>query len=340
MLDIEGIRLTEEDRSLLTSPEVGGLILFSRNYHDRDQLRLLIESVRSLRSDLLIAVDQEGGRVQRFRNGFESLPSIQKIANLARSIPSDAEDICFSLAWLMATDVLCADIDISFAPVLDLDRDQCQVISDRSFSEDPDEAIKMAAAYISGMQEAGMASTAKHFPGHGAVRGDSHLELPIDSRSFEEVSAKDMLPFKKLVNQYNAVMPGHLLYPNIDELPVGFSPFWLQQILRSELNFDGVIFSDDLTMEGAAASGSYTERAKLALNAGCDMLLVCNNPEGAREVLHFLQDSSIVKDFNKPNPRLAQMKARKQWDQNLVRQSPIYNRAKSYLKKIEENNHV
>jgi len=254
MIDLAGLRPTEKEIDFLANPEVGGLILFSRNYDNPLQLKALTTEVRAIRPDILIAADQEGGRVQRFREGFEKLPSLQKITRLAQSSPDNSEDICFSLAWLMCTEILSVGIDLSFAPVLDLDFDQCPVVSDRSFSPDPQETIKMASAYLSGMNEAGMAATAKHFPGHGAVRTDSHLELPVDSRTLDEVRGKDMLPFIDLVREYDAVMPGHLLFPNIDPQSVGFSSFWLQNVLRSELGFQGMIFSDDLSMQGAAES--------------------------------------------------------------------------------------
>lgn len=336
MLDIQGEELTEEESAILAMPEVGGLILFARNYRHPEQLHQLISQIREARVDLLIAVDQEGGRVQRFREGFERLPSLQQIADVARSRPEQSEDICFSFGWLMAAEVLAAGLDISFAPVLDLDRDSCKAISDRSFSEDPGEAILMGRAYLRGMREAGMASTAKHFPGHGSVAGDSHEELPVDFRSMDEVRSRDMLPFFELHNDYDALMPGHLKFPNIDALPVGFSAYWLKQIVRNELGFGGVIFSDDLTMEGAAASGSYSERARLALEAGCDMLLVCNNPDGAREVLHYLQDCP-PSGWADSAKRLSSMRSRKCWTREEVMSSDHYSRARRYLELIRNN---
>ena len=340
MLSIEGAELTDEDIGLISSPEVGGLVLFSRNYSNREQLMRLVSRVRALRADLIIAVDQEGGRVQRFREEFELLPSLQKIGDLARALPDQSDDICFSLAWLMASDILSIGIDISFAPVLDLDRNSCSVISDRSFSEDPEEAVRMCRAYIAGMREAGMASTAKHFPGHGSVRQDSHLELPVDDRSMPEVKSRDLIPFIELSSEYDAVMPGHLKYPDINVQPVGFSPYWLQDILRLEIGFDGVIFSDDLTMEGAAESGSYSERARLALDAGCDMLLVCNNREGVIEVLEFLENRTRNANArharlkNISSKRMKAMRARKVVSREAFLGSDIYTRAQGYLKRI------
>jgi len=339
MLDVKGLVLTNEERTMLACQEVGGVILFSRNYQHQAQLKKLIQEVREVRSDILIAVDQEGGRVQRFRDEFESLPSLQKIANLVNDKPSELESICSSLSWLMATEILSIGIDISFAPVLDLDFDQCSVISDRSFSENPDEVIAMASAYLKGMADAGMAATVKHFPGHGGVNADSHLELPIDSRVLEDLRKTDIRPFAELVDQYAAVMPGHLLFPNIDSHSVGFSSFWLKEVLRETLNFQGVIFSDDLSMHGAAAFGSYSERAKLALTAGCDMLLVCNNPDGAQEVLRLLRQQPELINTASSN-RIKKMKARRRWDKDKIVRSPVYSQAKNYLKNIEEKNYA
>jgi beta-N-acetylhexosaminidase len=332
MVDIEGTQLDHGDEQLLASPLVGGLILFSRNYHDRQQLSALIRQVRQLRPGLLIAVDQEGGRVQRLRDGFEKLPSLQVIGDLVSKMPKEGDKICFSLGWLMATDVLAAGIDCSFAPVLDLDRDSCPPIGERSFSTDPQLAIELARPYLAGMREAGMASTAKHFPGHGGVRSDSHHELPVDSRNLETVRGKDLQPFSQLVGDYDAIMPGHLLFPAIDSLPVGFSPFWLQQILRDELGFTGVIFSDDLSMAGAADSGSYSERASLALQAGCNVLLVCNNREGVLQALEFLQGWEQTHD-----PQIDSMRARKIWDRETIQRSPHYTTARHYLGLIAKN---
>ena len=336
MLDIEGTDLSGEDIELISAPEIGGLILFSRNYKDRVQLGQLIAQIRAVRADLIIAVDQEGGRVQRFRQGFESLPSLQKVGDLARKQSTDLEEICFAFGWLMASDILSAGIDISFAPVLDLDRNNCAVIADRSFSDDPEEAVQMCRAYMKGMNEAGMAATAKHFPGHGSVAGDSHQLLPVDLRTMDEVLSRDMIPFSELCHEYQAVMPGHLHFPKIDAQPVGFSGYWLQQILRQDIGFKGVIFSDDLTMEGAAASGSYSERARLALNAGCDMLLVCNSRCGAEEVLGFLRNhvDPESNDRKSSSQRLEKMRAIKQVSRESFTSSEMYKKAQHYLSLI------
>ena len=341
MLNIEGTTLTDEDTDLISSPLVGALIFFARNYQNREQLLALVSQIRKVRPDLILAVDQEGGRVQRFRDEFEPLPSLQKIGDLARSLADELEEICFSFGWLMAADILSVGIDLSFAPVMDLDRNSCPAISDRSFSEDPKEASRMCRAYIRGMNEAGMAATAKHFPGHGKVTADSHKELPVDLRSMDELRSQDLLPFLELSSEYQAIMPGHLKFPQVDAQSVGFSSYWLQNVLRREMQFNGVIFSDDLTMEGAAASGSYAERAKLALDAGCDMLLVCNNREGAKEVLSFLQqrfaqetDAHALEQRVESAKRLEAMKAQKTISRDSFLRSKTYNRAHHYLQLI------
>ena len=331
MLDVQGTSLSSEEKELLKAPQVGGLILFARNYVSRAQLSNLISEIRDSSPDILIAVDQEGGRVQRLRDEFQVLPPLQKIGNLAASMPDQAADIAHTFGWLMAADVLCTGIDFSFAPVLDLDRAHCVVIADRSFSDDPTQCIELAKPYIEGMQAAGMAATAKHFPGHGGVSGDSHLELPVDERTWEEVDTHDIRPFRALADTYDAVMPGHLLFPSIDDNPVGFSPFWLQEVLRKQLGFEGVIFSDDLSMEGAAAAGTYAERASLALEAGCDMVLVCNNPTGALSVLSWMQEQPA-----KENLRLNKMRSRVSWDLSKMHADPRFEKSKQYLKMISE----
>lgn len=335
MLDIEGTSLNADEKILLGEPEVGGLILFARNYQNRDQLALLVAEIRSCQPDILIAVDQEGGRVQRFKEGFQRLPPLQKIGELTSQQPDLLEDIASTLGWLMAAEILTTGVDFSFAPVLDLDRDHCAVIADRSFSDNPERCISLAKPYIDGMHAAGMPATAKHFPGHGSVRGDSHLELPVDTREMAEIEQHDLVPFMILAHQYDAVMPGHLLFPKIHDQPVGFSQFWLQEILRGKLGFQGVIFSDDLSMEGAASSGSYCDRAELALNAGCDMVLACNNPAGAREVLEWMKSNALSTSAHlESTTRLDKMRSRAQWDLNTMHADPRYGRALNYLDQI------
>ena len=282
MLDVEGLTLAGHEKEKINHPNTGAVILFARNYENPQQITELISNIRAARQgDILIAVDQEGGRVQRFKNGFTRLPPA--------SCYAEAPELAESAGWLMATELLSVGVDFSFAPVLDIDCGVSQIIGDRSFSTDPLLATKLAGLFRKGMNAAGMAATGKHFPGHGAVALDSHLTLPIDNRSLETLRAKDFLPFKQLINEgLEGIMPAHVLYPNIDPNPAGFSSFWIQEILRKELNFNGTVFSDDLSMAGAAFAGDFIERAKLAQQAGCDMLLVCNNPLAAEQVLEAL----------------------------------------------------
>ena len=282
MLDVEGLNLASHEHEKINHPNTGAVILFSRNYEAPEQVTELIKQIRAARNGpILIAVDQEGGRVQRFREGFNRLPP----AAAYEKTPELAE----SAGWLMATELLAVGVDFSFAPVLDVDCGVSQIIGDRSFSRDPELTSTLGSLFRKGMQAAGMAATGKHFPGHGAVALDSHLTLPVDNRDLDTLRAKDFLPFKRLIAEgLEGIMPAHVLYPAIDANPAGFSSFWIQQVLRQELKFDGTVFSDDLSMEGAAFAGGYTERARLAQQAGCDMLLVCNNPVAAEQVLESL----------------------------------------------------
>lgn len=306
MLDLEGLTLTPEEANTLQAPEVGGLILFSRNFDGPEQLRELMGRIRELRPDLLVAVDQEGGRVQRFRDGFTRLPPMSTLGRRWLDNPHRAIAQAHEIGWLMATELRQFDIDISFAPVLDLDWGQSSVIGDRAFGQTAEAVIELAGGIMAGMHEAGMAATGKHFPGHGWVKADSHLELPVDERSFAQIEEQDLRPFDALIRRgLDGVMPAHVVYRDACSAPAGFSTFWLQQILRQRLRFDGVIFSDDLSMEGARQAGGYADRCDRALAAGCDMVLVCNDPEGAREVLAHLQQQDVAASH-----RLARMRAR------------------------------
>ena len=280
MLDIAGTELTQEDIELLKSPQVGGMILFGRNIESPQQVRALTDHMRSIRPDILIAVDQEGGRVQRLKQGFTLLPAMGKFGQLYLSEPEKALDLAEQCGWLMATEVLAVGIDFSFAPVLDLN-DISDVIGDRAFAQNMQDIGTLASAFLKGMKRAGMASTGKHFPGHGSVKADSHVAAAIDSRSYDEIYKKDMQSFIQLQDQLDALMPAHVIYENVDPNPAGFSAYWIQQILRKELNFDGVLFSDDLSMQAACVAGGADARIQAALNAGCDMGLVCNNRESA-----------------------------------------------------------
>jgi len=293
MLDLEGPTLSPAEAQLLRNPDVGGVILFSRNLTSRDQLIDLVADVRKAAPQLLIAVDQEGGRVQRFRDGFTPLPAMQVLGDITAEQPDKGLALARDVGWLMASEIIACGLDISFAPVLDIDRSTSSIIGDRAFADQPQLVIEVAQAFIAGMGEAGMRATGKHFPGHGGIAADSHLEAPVDTRTFDQLKNRDMQPFIQLSEQLGGIMPAHITYPEVDSLPVGFSAFWLQQVLRRQLGFQGVIFSDDLSMKGADIAGSYVDKARLALSAGCDMILVCNNPQGAREVLEFMAQNPV-----------------------------------------------
>ncbi len=294
MLDIEGCSLTEQDRRRLRHPQTGGVILFSRNYRDPEQLAGLCRDIHELRDPrLLIAVDHEGGRVQRFRDGFQEIPAMGHLGDLYDDEPQQALQLAETFAWAMAAELLHYGVDLSFAPVLDIADPVSSVIGDRAFHRDPEAIAHLANAWVRGMRRAGMEAVGKHFPGHGSVEGDSHHVMPFDRRGFDEIETLDLVPFRRVIRTHLAgIMMAHVIYEQVDPQAAGYSSYWIETVLRGRLHFDGVVFSDDLSMAGAEAVGGYAERAQRALDAGCDILLVCNNPDGADEVLESLQGYS------------------------------------------------
>lgn len=322
MLDIEGHWLTADDRHILRHPEVGGLILFARNVDHPAQVRELCAAIRRIRPDLLLAIDQEGGRVQRIRQGFVRLPSMLEIGSR-----SDSVSLARHCGWIMATEVLSVGLDFSFAPVLDIDHQRNSVIGSRSFGGDADTVTHLAHAFIQGMHSAGMAATGKHFPGHGWVDVDSHIGMPCDDRPFEEIRRTDMQPFIRLAHELDAIMPAHIVFTQVDDQPAGFSRQWLQDVLREQLTFEGVIFSDDLSMAGAQGAGDAGQRIESALRAGCDMGLVCNDRASAELALTVLQRLRV-----QPSPRLQRMRGQG-FASTDYRQQPRWSMALTALQK-------
>ncbi|MCC7258016.1 MAG: beta-N-acetylhexosaminidase [Gammaproteobacteria bacterium] len=289
MIDVQGLRLEPEEAERLRHPAAGGVILFSRNFADREQLAALVAAIRAVRSPpLLVAVDQEGGRVQRFRTGFTALPPLRWFGHQYDQDPDQARHLAFDCGWIMARELAEVGIDLSFAPCVDLDWGVSEVIGDRAFHREPEAVAALALAYMQGMRKAGLSAVAKHFPGHGAVVADSHRELPEDRRSYTEI-AEDLEPYRRLIDHGLAgIMVAHVRYPRVDPRIASLSPRWLTQELRGRLGFAGAIFSDDLSMAGAAVAGPVPERVRQALDAGADMALVCNDPAGAAAALDAL----------------------------------------------------
>lgn len=293
IIDIAGTSLTDEDQQLLQHPALGGLILFSRNYQDLSQLQTLIRSIRAIRPELILCIDQEGGRVQRIREPLTRLPALQRCEAVWMQDAASGERLAETLGWLMASEILSLDIDLSFAPVLDLDRQISEVIGDRAFSADMDCLHALASAYISGMERAGMAATGKHFPGHGGVAPDSHAMLPVDDRGFDEIADNDLRIFQRLFSKLPALMTAHIIFQRVDEQPVAFSSYWLKTLLRQQLKYSGLVFCDDLNMAGAKDwISDPVERGQRALDAGCDLLLLCNHRPDALLLLEGLRHAS------------------------------------------------
>ena len=319
MLDLKGCTLTAGERELLQHPLTGGVILFSRNYESIVQITDLVESIHTLREPrLLVAVDHEGGRIQRFREGFTKLPACNLVGKIFDDDSKQGMLLAEKAGWLMAIELRAIGVDFSFAPVLDLHKGISRVIGDRSLHRDPEIVAALARSYMQGMRRAGMAAVGKHFPGHGSVAEDSHHAVPSDSRRFEDIQLDDMVAFERLIHAGLAgIMPAHVIYPAVDNKPAGFSSIWLNDILRKQLRFQGAIFSDDISMAGAEQIGDYIERTKSALKAGCDMVLVCNNQEAAADILEKFTFS--------PNPasqaRLIRMHGKNQITFNQMKKS-------------------
>jgi beta-N-acetylhexosaminidase len=330
MIDIEGVELSQVDRDVLRHPLVGGVILFSRNYQSIEQVSQLSKAIHALRGEpLLIAVDHEGGRVQRFRDEFTCIPCMQSLGQAYQEDTQRGLEQAQQVAWLMAMELRQVGVDFSFAPVLDLDYGCSEVIGDRAFSADQGIVAQVAEAFQQGLQMAGMASVGKHFPGHGAVAPDSHVAIPVDERPLEEIMQHDVYPFKQLIQAgMKGIMPAHVIYQQVDALPAGFSEYWLKDVLRQQLAFQGAIFSDDLTMHGASVIGDYQQRAKQALMAGGDMALVCNNRTAVEQVIDGLSGMDISLDSVK---RLIDMRPTERLVKGMLQQTEQWKRCRKTI---------
>ncbi len=299
MVDVAGLTLTAQERERLCHPGVGGVILFSRNYESPAQLRALTRAIGELRTPaLMIAVDHEGGRVQRFRRGFTVLPACRRLGALYDLEPELALQMAHAVGFVLAYELRQVGVDFSFAPVLDLDFGRSVVIGDRAFHHDPLAVAALASAQIEGLHAAGMAAVGKHFPGHGYVDADSHVAIPVDDRTLDAIRTTDLVPYPAAIGVgLDGVMPAHVIYSRVDGRPAGFSPFWIANLLRRELGFRGLIFSDDLSMEGASVAGGIVQRAEAALEAGCDMVLVCNAPASADSLLEGMPPRALREDL-------------------------------------------
>ena len=309
MLDIEGLELTSADRSLLLSQNVGGVILFSRNYESPEQIFNLINEIRLLKSpSLLIAVDHEGGRVQRFRDGFTKIPSMRYIGHLYDQSQIAAFELAFFTGWIIGAELRAVGVDLCFGPCVDLDWGSSTIIGDRSFHRDKKVVEQLSYKFTRGLKEAGMQAVAKHFPGHGFVVNDSHKQLPIDRRDFSDL-LDDIYPYEGLIRKraISAIMLSHIIYEQTDLMPASISEYWINDHLRQQLKFDGTVFCDDLSMKALSAYGNLSQRAGLALKAGCDMLIMCNDREGTQEAVKLLQNN-----HNYPSMlRLARLRGKK-----------------------------
>ncbi|CAG9296615.1 beta-N-acetylhexosaminidase [Celerinatantimonas diazotrophica] len=308
-LDLAGVEIDSVEREMLSHPLVAGVILFSRNYVERRQLIELVRQIRESRQEpLLVVVDQEGGRVQRFRHEFSALPAAGELASLARHHQLDPQFVCREIGWLMAGELRACDVDMSLAPVLDING-VSNVIGNRAFASDADDVIELAQNYIEGMRQWSMRCVGKHFPGHGSVQADSHVAQPVDERAFSVIEQSDLKPFSTLIkhNILDAVMPAHVIYSAVDDQPAGFSKEWINSILKENLGFNGLIFSDDLSMQAAHIAGTVLERAQLAIQAGCDLLLACNDRSASEQLLDgldqgYCHNKALMLKPNQPSP--------------------------------------
>jgi beta-N-acetylhexosaminidase len=332
MLDVVGTTLTRDDARRLAHPQTGGVILFARHFQDRAQLVALTDAIRAIREDLLIAVDHEGGRVQRFRtDGFTVLPAMRRLGELWDRDVLRATEAATAVGYVLAAELRACGVDLSFTPVLDLEYGHSKVIGDRAFHRDPRVVALLAKSLNHGLALAGMANCGKHFPGHGYAEADSHVALPTDDRPLDTILAADVAPYDWLGLSLAAVIPAHVIYTQVDARPAGFSRIWLQDILRGRLGFTGAVFSDDLSMEAAREGGTLTEAAEAALAAGCDMVLVCNQPEAAEQVLNELRtlpSRESQRRLKRLRPRGKALK----WDR-LMRE-PAYLRAQALLREL------
>ena len=328
MISIDGTTLSISDKDLIRNRHVGGIILFTRNFHSQPQIEELCSEIKNIKNNIIIAVDQEGGRVQRFNGEYTQLPSMQVLGDYC--ISNNDYSFAADVGWLMSLELIASGVDISFAPVLDVDRNTSSIIGNRSFSNKPQNVVDIASHFIQGMSEAGMKATGKHFPGHGGIKEDSHIAEPIDIRSHNELMDTDLKPFIELKDKLSAVMTAHITYPDIDNVCVSFSEIWLKNILQNNIGFNGVIFSDDLTMKGAGNT-SMDEKAIKALNAGCDMVLVCNDYKGANSVINRFEKEDI--DLNS---RIGMMQKTKTCNWDDLADNPRVIETKQIIKTLGE----
>ena len=343
VLDVVGKTLNKEDIRRIANPKTGGVILFGRNYESRAQLTALTKAIKKVRTDVMISIDHEGGRVQRCRtDGFTHLPAMKKLGDIWTNGGKKAQaehalkamEAATAVGFVLASELRACGVDFSFTPVLDLDFGRSGVIGDRSFNRDPQIAAMLAKSLNHGLQLAGMANCGKHFPGHGWAEADSHVAIPVDERSLTTIINDDAKPYEYLGLALASVMPAHVIYPKVDKHPAGFSKVWLQDILRKQLKFTGVIFSDDLSMEGASVAGSVVKGAEMALKAGCDQVLICNRPDLADQLLkEFTYDEKLYKTSRARVEKLMPTSQAMDWDE--LQASPDYQRAKQLLKDLK-----